>query len=444
MTAPDASLLLNLLDDRLRPTTTGEGTRRRRRKSKQQGEVEVSPTAPNGLVTQPPEQDRLSRRRKPRFLLRRRTWALPLILILAFVSCYAANPSDSNIARRFLFLSYRLDDDRGDGDGGSRPPQYGKGPWDIALVCFYTAVLSFAREFVTHELLRPLARALGIAPRAKRSRFAEQMYTASYIAFVGPLGLHCMRQTPVWYFDTRGMYEAFPHRTHGAELKFYYLFQAAFWAQQAIVMVLGVEKRRKDFRELVAHHVVTITLIGLSYQFHFTYIGIAVYVSHDISDFFLAISKSLNYMNSPLQGPSFCLCIIVWTYLRHYVNLRILYSLLTEFSTVGPYELNWETEQFKCLISNVVTFVLLAALQALNLFWLYCLLRSAYKFVFLGVAKDDRSEDEGPELDVAVEREKEDTVKTLTNKVEVLPLLKGNGVSAPPTKRMITSQRRQS
>jgi acyl-CoA-dependent ceramide synthase len=89
----------------------------------------------------------------------------------------------------------------------------------------------------------------------------------------------------------------------------------------------------------------------------------------------------------------------MWTYLRHYLNLHILYSIATEYSTVGPFELDWETQQYKCRIAQVITFGLLAALQGLNLFWLYCLLRSAYKFVVLGVAKDDRSEAEESEVE---------------------------------------------
>lgn len=36
-------------------------------------------------------------------------------------------------------------------------------------------------------------------------------------------------------------------------------------------------------------------------------------------------------------------------------------------------------------------------LQSLNLFWLYCLLRSAWKFISTGEKKDDRSEDEEEE-----------------------------------------------
>jgi acyl-CoA-dependent ceramide synthase len=211
-------------------------------------------------------------------------------LLVAFASLYALDPTESNIIHHFIFLSYRQDPAPGIPGAAA---QYGKGLWDIAFVSFYTIVLTFTREFIMQELLQPLARAAGIKSCGKQLRFMEQMYTAIYFGISGPVGLYVMRQTPVWYFNTRGMYELFPHRTHGAAFKFYYLFEAAYWAQQALVMILGMEKPRKDFRELVAHHIVTLALIGLSYRFHFTYIGIAVYITHDISDFFLAVRDEL-------------------------------------------------------------------------------------------------------------------------------------------------------
>lgn len=100
--------------------------------------------------------------------------------------------------------------------------------------------------------------------------------------------------------------------------------------------------------------------------------------------------------------PFYAASVISWIYLRHVLNLRILYSLLTEFRTVGPYELNWETQQYKCWISNIITFGLLAMLQALNMFWLYCLLRSALKFLLTGEKKDDRSETDESEIEYDV------------------------------------------
>jgi len=176
-------------------------------------------------------------------------------------------------------------------DGPDAPVMYGKGIKDFQFVAFYVVFFTFTREFLMQRVIRPLAIRWGIQKRAKQSRFMEQFYTAVYFAVFGPFGLYVMSKTPVWYFNTTAMFEGFPHKTHVAVFKAYYLLQAAYWAQQAIVLVMLLEKPRKDFKELVLHHVVTLALIWCSYRFHFTYMGIAVYITHDISDFFLAVGR---------------------------------------------------------------------------------------------------------------------------------------------------------
>lgn len=45
-------------------------------------------------------------------------------------------------------------------------------------------------------------------------------------------------------------------------LKRYYLMHFSYWIQQLIVLALKIEKPRKDYKELVAHHIVTLWLIG--------------------------------------------------------------------------------------------------------------------------------------------------------------------------------------
>jgi acyl-CoA-dependent ceramide synthase len=59
-------------------------------------------------------------------------------------------------------------------------------------------------------------------------------------------------------------------------------------------MSLELGKPRKDFKELVGHHIVTLLLIGLSHRFHFTYMGIAVFINHDLSDHF-AVCNLIRY-----------------------------------------------------------------------------------------------------------------------------------------------------
>ncbi|EEP80087.1 longevity-assurance protein 1 [Uncinocarpus reesii 1704] len=337
-----------------------------------------------------------SKRRRARSVFRqlkntclRHTWLLPLILLTIILSAYLVNPNESNPIHKLLFLSYALPPET---PGG--PVMYGKGPADLAFFGFYIIVLSFTREFLMQCMIKPLARRWGIKGKAKTARFLEQFYTAIYFSVFGPYGLYVMSRTKIWYFNTTPMFEGFPHKTHTADFKAYYLIQASYWAQQAIVLLLLLEKPRKDFKELVGHHIVTLALIGLSYRFHFTYIGLAVYITHDISDFFLATSKTLNYLDSSFMGPYFALFVFVWIYMRHYLNLRIIWAVLTEFRTVGPFELNWDTQQYKCWISQYITFSLLSALQAINLIWLFFILRIAKNYVFNNIKQDERSDNE--------------------------------------------------
>ena len=89
-----------------------------------------------------------------------------------------------------------------------------------------------------------------------------------------------MSQEPTWYYRTEHfwlgkiyplvsrafceliVHSDYPHWAMKPELKAYYLVQAAYWIQQLLVLVLGLEKPRKDYNELVAHHVVTLWLVG--------------------------------------------------------------------------------------------------------------------------------------------------------------------------------------
>lgn len=276
------------------------------------------------------------KRKKARGLFKRwvrmslkHTWINPLVLVLLVLGSYFASPGEHNPLHSAIYLSYPNPalNERTDtipshiGD----VTQYGKGRKDFAFVAFYVAVFSFTREFLMQRMIRPIAIRCGIRNRGKQSRFMEQFYTALYFAVFGPFGLYVMSRTPVWYFNTTGMYEGFPHRAHEAMFKAYYLLQAAYWAQQGLVLMLQLEKPRKDFKELVLHHVVTLALIGLSYRFHFTYMGIAVYITHDISDFFLAVSVILHCRNTLLTAISDVQDFELPRFPLHRTLLRVVY-----------------------------------------------------------------------------------------------------------------------
>lgn len=77
------------------------------------------------------------------------------------------------------------------------------------------------------------------------------------------------------------------------------------------------------------------------------------------------------------------------------------FNMPSDFASIGPYELNWVTQQYKCWISQYITFGLLFALQLVNMFWFYLILRILWRLLIsLGQEVEDvRSEDSEQEVE---------------------------------------------
>lgn len=317
------------------------------------------------------------------------TWITPLIMMSTVYVCYfiSGDYTANNPLHMFVTISYQV----GDTD------QYAKGIKDLCFIFFYMIFFTFLREFLMDVVIRPLTLKLGVTSKHRIKRMMEQVYAIVYYGISGPIGLYIMYDSDLWFFETAPMYKTYPDFTNSFKYKLFYLGQASFWAQQAAVLVLQLEKPRKDYRELVFHHIVTLLLIWSSYVFHFTKMGLFIYVTMDISDFWLALSKTVNYLDHPLTPTIFIIFIFHWVYLRHWVNMRILWSVLTEFRTVGNFVLNFATQQYKCWISLPIVFSLIAALQLVNLYWMFLILRILYRLIKDNVRKDERSDSESDE-----------------------------------------------
>ena len=70
------------------------------------------------------------------------------------------------------------------------------------------------------------------------------------------------------------------------ELAFYY---------SLIFLQLMEGRERKDFSEMLLHHIITIPLLSLSWTSQFTRIGTLVLIVHDSSDHLLEMAKMLAY-----------------------------------------------------------------------------------------------------------------------------------------------------
>ncbi|KAH9999694.1 TLC domain-containing protein [Russula compacta] len=280
----------------------------------------------------------------------------------------------------------------------STEPRYRKGWLDLVFLAYHVVFFSFVRQAVLFRICYPIARYFGVRSERKLSRFGEQGYAIVYFSFFGVWGLRIMSHLPTWWYNCRYFWIDYPYWQMTSELKRYYLMQASYWCQQLIVLVCGLEKPRKDYKALVAHHLVTLWLIGWSYGINLTLIGNAVYTSMDIPDFFFATAKVLNYLRwERAQIVMFLIFIGVWTYFRHYLNLVMLYSVYRDFDLIPPSARSLSPSQGIWMVwwMKWQIFTPLVFLQCLNLFWYFLILRILWRAVTGRSLQDDRSDEEG-------------------------------------------------
>jgi acyl-CoA-dependent ceramide synthase len=314
-----------------------------------------------------------------------------MIPAIGWLNWRVFSPNVFNPFEPLLFISYPLPDSSTD------QPEYQKGYLDLAFLAYYIIFFCFFRQSIVLYLLQPLARKLGIKKSAQVVRFGEQGYAVIYFSIFSAYGFMVMKDLPIWFYRTEHFWLEYPHWRMTGKLKSYYLFQAAYWVQQLMVLALKLEKPRKDFNELIAHHLVTLWLIGWSYLVNLTWIGNAIFLTMDFSDIFLAFVKCLNYIGfETIKTCAFVWFVIVWTYTRHYLNLKMLYSVWTEFDLVKEEHRQWlpETGAWLAWWMRYQIFVPIAIIQALNLFWYFLIWRILLRAIFSSTLTDERSDDE--------------------------------------------------
>ncbi|KAJ3843399.1 longevity assurance proteins LAG1/LAC1 [Lentinula raphanica] len=367
------------------------------------------PQTPLGSLTPERSNSPDVRRHRPRTVNSHLRWAVipavslrvllvPVILSLIWVLVSPIlvqlipqfSPDLPNPFTRFFLLSNRVPSSSID------DPRYQKGWSDLLFIAYYVVFWSFVRQSLSIYVFIPFARYCGIK-KQKLDRFAEQGYAMVYFGVMGAWGYRIMGQLPTWWYRTDAFWIDYPHWDMKPELKRYYLMHMAYWIQQLLVLVLALEKPRKDHYELVAHHIVTIWLVGWSYLINLTLIGNAVYMSMDIPDSFFAFSKLLNYLRADrAKVVSFVIFIFIWTYFRHILNFYILYSVWFEYDMIPESSKVWVWANGTYLNwwMKYQVFTPLLLLQFLNLFWYFLIMRVLHRAVVGNEVDDVRSDDE--------------------------------------------------
>ncbi|PWY99454.1 LAG1-domain-containing protein [Testicularia cyperi] len=344
------------------------------------------------------------------------SFQLASIFILAYLNWnFFIGTSENNPMAPFLTLSHRVPQSQVILD--SLPPKdpaqrflqnliprsqesfetrYQKGYNDLLFLVFYVIVFSFLRQSTTLYIFKPFAKWWGIKSETKQARFTEQGYAVLYWGCAAAMGLYVMSFQDSWWYNLEHLWIKYPHWQMRSELKLYYLLQFAFWLQQALVMLLRLEKPRKDYYELIAHHLVTLWLIGWSYLINLTMIGTTVFVCMDIPDTWLGLSKALNYMGlDNITVAIFAIFMVIWSYFRIYLSAATLWSVWFEFDKIPAYTRFWQPDKGWWLVPwmKYQIFTPLFLLLLLNLFWYVLMWRIMFRAI-RGVVADEREDGE--------------------------------------------------
>ena len=143
-----------------------------------------------------------------------------------------------------------------------------------------------------------------------------------------------------------------------------------------LLVFLFLDTKSSDFLALVAHHLITMSIVLGSWRVSFTRVGSFTMVLHDISDVFLEIAKCFNYTQvahprlSIGADASFIVFAVTFFYLRLYIYpTRVVHSTMYQacvhVSCITPPTIG------NCAFNVTWMFfnVLLIGLQGLQIFW---------------------------------------------------------------------------
>jgi very-long-chain ceramide synthase len=90
-----------------------------------------------------------------------------------------------------------------------------------------------------------------------------------------------------YWLDLKELWTNWPNREIGRLQKWYLLAQHAFWMQQ--ILVINIEEPRKDYWQMLVHHIVTTMLIFTSYGYHQTKVANLILCIMDVVDLFFPV-----------------------------------------------------------------------------------------------------------------------------------------------------------
>ncbi|PSS28029.1 hypothetical protein M430DRAFT_132140 [Amorphotheca resinae ATCC 22711] len=382
---------------------------------------------------------------------------LSVNLLMLLSLTHICFPRARRHTRKFFELSYY----------NPESGEYYAGWNDAWMVFYWIVVFTGLRAAAMDYVLMPLAKRGGVKTGRDQTRFAEQAWLLIYYSVFWTLGMYLLVNSDYW-LNLKELWTDWPNREIGGLRKWYILVQYAFWLQQ--IMVINIEKRRKDHWQMFTHHIVTTMLIFTSYGYHQTKVANLILCIMDVVDIFLPVAKCLKYLGyTTICDIVFGIFMFTWVTARHVLYLMICWSVYADIpatisygcyrgkngAITGPFpppdrfghliEPFRDPEGIVCWNDGIKWGFLSALLflQGITLMWFWMILKVAISVLKGGQADDTRSDDDddGKEEEEDITNKK--TIETIqqVEEVQLPPYEEEVGVEAINLKGRTNSSR---
>lgn len=202
-----------------------------------------------------------------------------------------------------------------------------------------------------------------------------------------------------WIYSFEPMINGYPY--HHFEYKDYTFYTIYLGFLSAALINLFIEPKKKDFNVTLIHHIITLTLMTMSYAANLVKIGLFIVYWHIPVDWILGLGKVCIFGGfKQLGNLVFIIFVITWFYTRMYVVTKVIYGVFLSVVVKMPIDarkLYIPIDSDTVYPSTVYTTlaIILSCLQLLCVHWSYLILKLVYRKIFIeSDTRDNRSDAE--------------------------------------------------
>ncbi|CAF0790641.1 unnamed protein product [Adineta steineri] len=267
----------------------------------------------------------------------------------------------------------------------------------VYYIIYIAIAITFLRYFFEKFVCKPLVNWLDLTPLNKH-KFPESAWKCLFYTCTWVFNVYLLHYRYNYFHQPYLIWDDWaPGMNVPFDIEVMYFVQCGFYLH-SIYGTLYMDYKRKDFYAMLLHHVLTMTLIFVSYATRYHKVGLLVLFVHDITDIWLELAKALHYLSLRKGGREcprwetaatgcFVMFLLSWFLFRLYwYPIKVLYStgVVTAYRAYGR----------GCGLYGFFN-SLLWILLGLNIYWLYFILQLLYR-VLSGTANglEDTREDE--------------------------------------------------